>query len=52
MGFIVANLLVITKEVIPLVIALVLVSEAGIIPAIVLDPLSLLLREAGGSVVG
>lgn len=37
-GFVVANFLVIAKEVIPLVIALVLATEAAVAPAIVFDP--------------
>ena len=47
-GLIVVHLLVITKVVVPLFVALVLVPEVGAIPTIVLDLLSLLLCRAGG----
>ena len=51
-GLVVADLLVNAKEVVSLVIVLIRVLEAGIVLAIVLDPLPLSLRRAEGNTVG
>ena len=51
-GFIVVDLLIIMKEVVLVIIALVLVLKAGVVPTKIFDPLPPLLHGAWGGTIG